>query len=138
MSRKAKVLSLLERKTAIGLRKKANEFHRLATEKATTSDLKTALHTMLEEKVSSISRVTSAAALRSDHWYALEIEQQGKIAEGKLEFLGNELRDAQHGMAAMDHRQKLYSERASLEKNRFREARETRLAQAFTPRIEQR
>lgn len=125
MTNTAKMLTLMARREAMYVQQKAARVRKLTHAQAAAEDMRRRLSELRSDR-SATEGINSVAFLLSQHWYALQIEENVQLAARKSEYLEGELGRAQTDLAQSGHRKSLYTDRAHSQKLKDHELKNAR------------
>lgn len=133
MTRKERLLSLLQKKEKLKMQKQANAVGALAEEVAQARDMTERL-TLLLEANRSPSHPILPHELRSRSWYGRQVVEQKEFAQNRLEFLSTELSDAQTQLARQQNRENILADKQKIARREGHEERDAKAEGLMPPR----
>ena len=115
-SDKLKRLTLMERRESLAVLRKSAQVRELAGAQSEAADLRNRLDKLRAEKSSTLARATTITQLQSDHWYALQIEEQLHLAANRSDDLADEVKRSQAELAVCGYRKLQFADRARIQK----------------------
>ncbi|MFC7704899.1 hypothetical protein ACFQXB_11900 [Plastorhodobacter daqingensis] len=138
MTRRERLMLLMMRREALRSSRAAATLREAAQEQARAAALADQLAALQAERRHEDSRPRTAAQLRADHWYGLQIEDQSGLARNRAEFLGGECERLRHDLARTELRRGLFADRAEALRRDELERRAARAEAALPPRTDTR